>query len=64
MRVGEKIERSRGKGREKARRRERESEEKGERKRGKGREARTDIIVMDTILNKISFILRYTISED
>ena len=38
MRVGEKIERSRGEGREKARRRERESEEKGERKRGKGRE--------------------------
>ena len=38
MRVGEKIERSRGKGREKARRRLRESEEKGERKQGKGRE--------------------------
>ena len=79
MRVGEKSERSRGegrekarkkekeskeKGREKARKRERESEEKGERKRGKWREARTDIIVMDTILNKISFILRYTRSED
>ena len=64
MRVGEKIERSRGKGREKAVRRERENEEKGERKRGKGRKARTDIIVMDTILNKIPFILRYTRSED
>ena len=38
MRVGEKIERSRGKGREKARRRLREGGEKGERKRGKGRE--------------------------
>ena len=37
MRVGEKIERSRGKGREKARRRLREGCEKGERKRGKGR---------------------------
>ena len=37
MRVGEKIERSRGKGREKAVRRERGSKEKGERKRGKGR---------------------------
>ena len=60
----EKIKRRRGKGREKARKRERESKEKGERKRGKGREARTDIIVMDTIFNKISFILRYTRSED
>ena len=60
----EKIKRSRGEGREKARRRLRESEEKIKRKRGKGREARTDIIVMDTILNKISFILRYTRSED
>lgn len=38
MRDGEKIERSRGKGREKARKRERESKEKGERKQGKGRE--------------------------
>ena len=60
----EKIKRKRGEGREKARRRLRESEEKIKRKRGKGREARTDIIVMDTILNKISFILRYTRSED
>ena len=59
-----KGERKQGKGRENARRRERESKEKGERKQGKGREARTDIIVMDTILNKISFILRYTRSED
>ena len=61
---GEKIERSRGKGGEKARKREKESEEKGREKAGKWREARTDIIVMDTILNKISFILRYTRSED
>ena len=38
MRVGEKIERSRGKGREKARRRLREGGEKGERKQGEGRE--------------------------
>lgn len=38
MRVGEKIERSRGKGREKARRSLREGCEKGERKQGKGRE--------------------------
>ena len=60
----EKIKRKRGEVYEKAVRRERESEEKGERKQGKGREARTDIIVMDTILNKISFILRYTRSED
>ena len=60
----EKGERKRGKGRKKARRREKESEENGERKRGKWREARTDIIVIDTILNKISFILRYTRSED
>ncbi|MDD5813963.1 MAG: hypothetical protein PUD32_07015 [Bacteroidales bacterium] len=60
----EKGERKRGKGREKARKRERESKEKGERKQGGGRKARTDIIVMDTILNKISFILRYTRSED
>lgn len=37
MRVVEKIERSRGKGREKAVRRERESKKKGERKRGEGR---------------------------
>ena len=34
---GEKGERKQGEGREKARRRERESEEKGERKQGKGR---------------------------
>ena len=60
----EKIKRKRGEGREKARRRLREGGEKGERKRGEGRKARTDIIVMDTILNKISFILRYTRSED
>lgn len=60
----EKGERKRGKGRKKARRREKESKEKGERTQGKWREARTDIIVMDTILNKISFILRYTRSED
>lgn len=60
----EKIKRKRGEGREKARKRERESKEKGERKQGGGRKARTDIIVMDTILNKISFILRYTRSED
>ena len=60
----EKIKRKRGEGREKARKREKESEENGERKRGKWREARTDIIVMGTILNKISFILRYTRSED
>ena len=60
----EKFKRRRGEGREKVRKRERESKEKGERKRGKGRKARTDIIVMDTILNKISFILRYTRSED
>ena len=60
----EKFKRRRGEGREKVRKRERESKEKGERKQGKGREARTDIIVMDTILNKISFILRYTRSED
>lgn len=38
MRVGEKIERSRGKGREKAGRRLREGCEKGERMQGKGRE--------------------------
>lgn len=62
--VEEKGERKRGKVYEKAVRRERGSKEKGERKRGKGREARRDIIVMDTILNKISFILRYTRSED
>ena len=61
---GEKGERKQGEGREKARKREKESEEKGEGKQGKWREARTDIIVMDTILNKISFILRYTRSED
>lgn len=61
---GEKIKRRRGEGREKARKRERESEENRERTQGKWREARTDIIVMDTILNKISFILRYTRSED
>lgn len=60
----EKGERKRGEVYEKAVRRERESKEKGEGKRGKGRKARTDIIVMDTILNKISFILRYTRSED
>lgn len=60
----EKGERKRGKGRVKARKRESESKEKGERKRGKWREVRTDIIVMDTIFNKISFILRYTRSED
>ena len=60
----EKGERKRGKVYEKAVRRERESKEEGERKRGEWREARTDIIVMDTILNKISFILRYTRSED
>ena len=60
----EKGERKQEKGREKARKRERESKEKIKRKRGKGRKARTDIIVMDTILNKISFILRYTRSED
>lgn len=60
----EKIKRRRGKGREKARKRERESGEKGERKQGKRRKARADIIVIDTILNKISFILRYTRSED
>ncbi|MDY4464346.1 MAG: hypothetical protein SPE31_08480 [Prevotella sp.] len=74
----EKFKRRRGEGREKARKKERESKEKGEKarkreresqKKGertqeKGRKARTDIIVMDTILNKISFILRYTRSED
>ena len=60
----EKGERKRGKVYEKAVRRERESEENGEGKRGKWREARTDIIVMDTIFNEISFILRYTRSED
>ena len=60
----EKGERKQEKGREKARKRERESKEKIKRKRGKGREARTDIIVMDTIFNEISFILRYTRSED
>ena len=38
MRGGEKIERSRGEGREKARRRLREGCEKGERKQGEGRE--------------------------
>ena len=60
----EKGERMQGKGREKARKRLREGCEKGERMQGKGREAKADIIVMDTILNKISFILRYTRSED
>ena len=60
----EKGERKRGEGREKAGKRKRESKEKIKRMRGKGRKARRDIIVMDTILNKISFILRYTRSED
>ena len=60
----EKGERKQRKGRENARKRERECKEKGERMRGKRRKARADIIVIDTILNKISFILRYTRSED